>query len=71
MTHEEVQTAIETALGTVVFEPPVSVEYCAAVRDVLRPALPGATLDVFHRHRELEVQARLGAVTCVVTLPLV
>lgn len=71
MTHAEIQELVEGALATVPFNPPVDVAYCTAVRDELRKALPKATLEVFHRHREFVVDVRIGAVVCKVTLPLV
>lgn len=71
MTPSEVRSAIEAAIGAVPFEPPVSLEYCAAVRDVLRAALPGAHIDAYHRFVELVVEVHLGDLRCLVATPLV
>lgn len=66
-----VREAVESALGSVPFDPPISVEYCAAVRDAIRAALPSASIDVFHRLTELVVDVRVGDVTYATVVPLV
>lgn len=72
MTQREVRDAIDAALGSVAFEPPVSIEYCVDVRAALRTNLPAAAIDVFHRKQlELVVHVRVDGVECTVTLPLV
>lgn len=75
MTEGEIRGAIDSALGTVPFEPPVTPAYCSAVRETLRPLVPGAVLDVFFREgtlckHELEVHVRLESRTVIVVLPL-
>lgn len=62
--------AIESAIGTVPFTAPISVVYCVALRGHLLTALPGASVDVYHRIRELIVEARHGKSACKVVVPL-
>jgi hypothetical protein len=73
MTVAEVNVAIETTLAQVEFEPPVTVDYCARVRNVLRSMLPpDARIDVsFHRKDELVVEVRMGARMVAAVFPLV
>lgn len=73
MTVAEVNVAIETAMGQVEFDPPVSVAYCAKVREVLRSLLPvDARVEVsFHRKDELVVEVRQGAGMVAAVFPLV
>jgi len=68
----DLRIAIETALGSVPFEAPVSAEYCKAVYAALRLLLPIATIEVFHRaERELIVEARQDGKYYALVVPLV
>ncbi len=71
-TRGDLRVAIETALGSVPFTPPVSIAYCEAVRDILIQLVPGAAIDVYHRNRDLVVRAAYdGAVRYELVLPLI
>lgn len=69
-TQMQMRTAIETALATVPFSPPMSMAYCENLRDALRPALPGCLLEVCVRGNSLDVGAWCGRVTCTVSTSL-
>lgn len=72
MKGRELQNAIETAIGEVAFDPPISPDYCEAVMTALRPKLPkGSLIDVYHRNVELVVDVRAPESAYVLTLPLV
>lgn len=72
MTTLELETVIETAIGVVPFDPPVTVAFCTTVRDELRKALPeGASLDVYHQHTKLVAEARVNTTVARLVLPLV
>ena len=69
MTEAELRAAAEQVLGEVDFEPPPTVAYCVQVRDRLVALLPGASVDVMHRYREVQVDLRSGAGRVVIVLP--
>lgn len=57
---KDLRLAVERLFNTLPFEPPITEQYCARLRDALRPCLPKDTLlDVFHRHTEIVVEARI------------
>jgi hypothetical protein len=71
VTHAQIRDTINAVLGAVPFEPPVDVMYCGALRDALRPALPDASIDVFHRFVELTVDIVTPTAHVRVVTPLV
>ena len=72
--------AIEAGVAAVSFEAPITIEYCAAVRDAIRPLIAEAKLCVYWTGdrsgpKELVVEARLETAKfetkrCRVALPL-
>lgn len=49
MTVAEMRNAAEQAIAAVPYEPPVSVAFATAVRDVLRELVPaGTSIEVYH-----------------------
>jgi hypothetical protein len=71
MTEAQLRSAIEEAIEAVDFVAPITIQYCAAVRDALRARAHGAELDVYFRQSELVVEARLGKRKVLFRLPLV
>jgi len=77
MTHAELRAAVEQAVGSVAFSPPVSIAYCEQVRDALRKTAPGAQIEAYFRGRrekgseEIVVEARddSSAYKLVVPIP--
>lgn len=69
MTYADLHQHVEAVLGEVDFEPPVSVAYCQAVYNALKAQVPDAKVDAYHRHTEVVVEARLGAVRVSVVVP--
>lgn len=69
MTVELMRNAIQETLNVVPFTG-LNVAYCTAVRDALRPKMPGAQVDVYFRPRELTVETWLGSMHANVTLKL-
>lgn len=69
MTEPVMRDVIQVSLNTVTFTG-LTVDYCTALRDAIRPQLPGVVLEAFYRGRELVVDARHGKVVCCVKLQL-
>lgn len=62
--------AIERALGEVPLEPPLSLTYVSAVRTRVLDLLPGAGVEVFHRHREVVVRCFAGGEPAELAVPI-
>lgn len=69
MTGADLRPIVEAAVDAVDFTPPVSAAYCQAVYNELRRRLPGGTLDVCHRYREVYVEARVDQALVRLVLP--
>jgi hypothetical protein len=71
VTGGELRELIEFAIGSVPYDPPITVDYCGEIRDVLRASLPDASIEVYHRHTELIACVRAGKTRYELVLPLV
>lgn len=72
MNKTELHSAIERAIGVVTYVSPISVAYTERVRAALLAMVPeGTSVDVYHRLRDLVVEARLGATRAKLVVPLV
>jgi hypothetical protein len=69
-TVAQLHTAIEAALGSVPFTPPLNVAYTASVKVELARRVPGAVLDVYFTPAKLIVEARSGRTEHKFELPL-
>ncbi len=62
--------AMERALGEVQLELPISLDYVAAVRARVMELLPGAGVEVFHRHREVVARVFAGGEPVELAVPV-
>lgn len=64
--------AVERALGSVPYDPPVTIAYTSAVRDVIKLHVPAeSSVDVYHTPTSLVVRVTSGDVCHQEILPLI